>query len=219
MVTPDGYLYSREALLENLLQQKKAIKKRQAAYEAQQQDEAQKVCVCGWLLAVGALCRMQAPHALSADRTHPPPVPCSSPPSSPQAAEQAAVQAEAALIAFDRQNHMGISSKTAQKITDAISAEAATMHEAKGTKAVVSIKENEEKMKQLRVSGGRIGGWVEGAEDAAWGACQWGAQAGERAAHSRITPTLTTPTTTSTPTHITTRRSGCRARPPPQRTC
>lgn len=43
MVTPDGYLYSREALLENLLQQKKAIKKKMAAYEAQQQEDAQKV--------------------------------------------------------------------------------------------------------------------------------------------------------------------------------
>lgn len=70
-----------------------------------------------------------------------------------QAAEQAQVEAEAKLIAFDRQNHMGISSKTAQRIQEAITAEAATMHDAKGAKAVVSIKENEEKMKQLRVSG------------------------------------------------------------------
>lgn len=45
MATPDGYLYSREALLENLLQQKKAIKRKLAAYEAQQQDEQQKVRV------------------------------------------------------------------------------------------------------------------------------------------------------------------------------
>jgi nitric oxide synthase-interacting protein len=43
MITPEGYLYSRETLLENLLQQKKAIKKKMAAYEAQQQDEQQKV--------------------------------------------------------------------------------------------------------------------------------------------------------------------------------
>jgi hypothetical protein len=43
MVTPEGYLFSREALLENLLQQKKAIKKKQAAYEAQQAEEQQKV--------------------------------------------------------------------------------------------------------------------------------------------------------------------------------
>jgi hypothetical protein len=43
LITPEGYLYSREALLENLLQQKKAIKKKMAAYEAQQQDEQRKV--------------------------------------------------------------------------------------------------------------------------------------------------------------------------------
>lgn len=69
-----------------------------------------------------------------------------------QAAEQAQVESEAKLIAFDRQNHMGISSKTAQKIQEAITAEAATMHDAKGAKAVVNIKDNEEKMKQMRVS-------------------------------------------------------------------
>lgn len=48
---------------------------------------------------------------------------------------------------------MGISGKTVKRIEDAIAAEAATMHDAKGVKAVVSIKENEEKMKQLRVRG------------------------------------------------------------------
>jgi nitric oxide synthase-interacting protein len=42
-VTPDGYIYSKEAILENLLQQKKAIKRKLAAYEAQQAEEQQKV--------------------------------------------------------------------------------------------------------------------------------------------------------------------------------
>jgi nitric oxide synthase-interacting protein len=69
-----------------------------------------------------------------------------------QAAEQAQVAHEAKMIAFDRQNHMGISGKTVKRIEDAIAAEAATMHDAKGVKAAVNIKENEEKMKQLRVS-------------------------------------------------------------------
>ena len=41
--TPDGYMFSREAILENLLQQKKANKRRYAAWEAQQQDEQRKV--------------------------------------------------------------------------------------------------------------------------------------------------------------------------------
>ena len=42
--TPDGYLYSREAILESLLQQKKSNKRKYAAWEAQQQDEMRKVC-------------------------------------------------------------------------------------------------------------------------------------------------------------------------------
>ena len=41
--TPDGYLYSREAILESLLQQKKANKRKFAAWEQQQQDVLRKV--------------------------------------------------------------------------------------------------------------------------------------------------------------------------------
>lgn len=78
-----------------------------------------------------------------------------------QAAEQLQIEQEAKLIAFDRQNHMGISSKTAKRIEDSIAAEAATMHEAKGVKSAVNIKENEEKMKQLRVREERAGGKVQ----------------------------------------------------------
>eukprot|EP00967_Tisochrysis_lutea_P044316 scaffold53706_cov18-Tisochrysis_lutea.AAC.2 len=44
VVTPHGVLYSREAILENLLAQKKAIKKRMAAWEAAQAAESKKVC-------------------------------------------------------------------------------------------------------------------------------------------------------------------------------
>ncbi|KAK9832517.1 hypothetical protein WJX81_004354 [Elliptochloris bilobata] len=40
--TPDGYLYSREAILESLLQQKKANRRKLVAWEAQQQDELRK---------------------------------------------------------------------------------------------------------------------------------------------------------------------------------
>ena len=43
--TPDGYLYSREAILESLLQQKKSNKRKYAAWEAQQQDELRKVFI------------------------------------------------------------------------------------------------------------------------------------------------------------------------------
>ncbi|CAL8463350.1 g2884 [Coccomyxa elongata] len=40
--TPDGYLYSREAILESLLQQKKSNKRKYAVWEAQQQAELRK---------------------------------------------------------------------------------------------------------------------------------------------------------------------------------
>jgi hypothetical protein len=43
VVTPDGYLYSREAILENLLQQKKGIKRKLAEWEAAQKAEDDKV--------------------------------------------------------------------------------------------------------------------------------------------------------------------------------
>lgn len=43
MVTPDGTLYSKEAIFENLLAQKKAIKKQMAAWEAEQAEQAQQV--------------------------------------------------------------------------------------------------------------------------------------------------------------------------------
>jgi len=46
VVTPQGVLYSREAILENLLSQKKAIKKKLAAWEAAQAADAKKVFVC-----------------------------------------------------------------------------------------------------------------------------------------------------------------------------
>lgn len=43
VVTPEGHLYSKEAILENLLAQKKAIRKRVVAFEAQQQAASDKV--------------------------------------------------------------------------------------------------------------------------------------------------------------------------------
>lgn len=42
MCTPKGYLFSREAILENLLDQKKANKRKLAAWQAQQADDARK---------------------------------------------------------------------------------------------------------------------------------------------------------------------------------
>ena len=46
MCTPQGVLFSRQAILENLLAQKKANKRRLAAWEAQQETLAREV---GWL--------------------------------------------------------------------------------------------------------------------------------------------------------------------------
>jgi hypothetical protein len=43
VVTPEGYLYSREAILANLLEQKKAIKRKLATWEKEQQDEQERV--------------------------------------------------------------------------------------------------------------------------------------------------------------------------------
>ena len=40
--TPEGFLFSKEAIIENLIQQKKAIKRKHAAWEAQQADDHQK---------------------------------------------------------------------------------------------------------------------------------------------------------------------------------
>jgi hypothetical protein len=46
VVTPHGYVYSRQAIVENLLAQKKAIRKKLAAWEAAQEDDKRKVR--GW---------------------------------------------------------------------------------------------------------------------------------------------------------------------------
>jgi len=50
--TPEGFLFSKEAIIENLIQQKKAIKRKHAAWEAQQADDHQKV----YLSAVSTAC-------------------------------------------------------------------------------------------------------------------------------------------------------------------
>jgi len=72
-----------------------------------------------------------------------------------QEAQKAAVEAEAALIAFDRQNHMGMRDETAAGIQSALKAEAEAFVEGKGAvaKTVVSLKDNEDRMKTLNVSG------------------------------------------------------------------
>ena len=46
--TPEGFIFSKEAIIENLVQQKKVIKRKQAAWQAQQADDQQKVSSDGW---------------------------------------------------------------------------------------------------------------------------------------------------------------------------
>jgi len=108
VVTPNGYIYSKEAILQNLLAQKKAIKKKTAAWEAAQQAEAKK------------------------------------------AADADAVAKTAALVAFDRANHMGISNDTAAAIQGAITETAAKEAGPKVAASVIAIKEQEERAKQLK---------------------------------------------------------------------
>jgi hypothetical protein len=43
LCTPEGHIFSKEAILKNLLDQKKSNKRKFAAWEAQQQDEQRKV--------------------------------------------------------------------------------------------------------------------------------------------------------------------------------
>ncbi|GAX79246.1 hypothetical protein CEUSTIGMA_g6686.t1 [Chlamydomonas eustigma] len=108
VITPDGYLFSKEAILENLLSQKKAIKRKLAAWEAAQEAENKKV------------------------------------------ADKALVDQQADLMAFDRINHMGISQQTVDSIKSAIEAEAEKAGQPGAATSVVNIKENEERVKQLK---------------------------------------------------------------------
>jgi hypothetical protein len=54
-------------------------------------------------------------------------------------------------MAFDRINHMGISQQTVDNIKSAIEAEAEKAGQPGAATSVVSIKENEERVKQLKV--------------------------------------------------------------------
>lgn len=175
-------MYSREAILANLLQQKKAIKRKTAEWEADQKAEADKVW--GGLgvrlkRGVGPTGRRcSGSHGRAADGVRPllagmwcfgfstegwgparprtsslSPAPRLLP--QPQAAQKAAVEAEAALIAFDRSNHMGLRDETARGIQTAITAEAEALVEGRGAgaKSIVTLKDNEDRLKTLNVGG------------------------------------------------------------------
>ena len=62
------------------------------------------------------------------------------------------MEQQADLIAFDRINHMGISQKTVESIKSAITSEAAQASAPGGISSAINIKENEDRVKQLKVS-------------------------------------------------------------------
>ena len=61
------------------------------------------------------------------------------------------MEEHAKLIAFDRQNHMGMSESTANTIRSTLEEEAAHMHEEKGASTAIAIHENEKRLKELKV--------------------------------------------------------------------
>jgi nitric oxide synthase-interacting protein len=145
--TPDGYLYSREAILESLLQQKKANKRKYAVWEAQQEQAKRKVSrTLGFshrfyvfhlfltlLSSVRSSCPMKA-------NLHYLPV--------KQEGEREAVEAQTQLLAFDRQNHMGASDTAAMSLKNAIQEEAeAMLKDKKVVNSAVNIAGNTEKIK------------------------------------------------------------------------
>ncbi|KXZ41849.1 hypothetical protein GPECTOR_262g667 [Gonium pectorale] len=67
--------------------------------------------------------------------------------------EKQAIAHEAALIAFDRRNHLGVSEGVAAKLEAAIVKEAEAIRnprEAGGAKSVIAIKDNEERARELK---------------------------------------------------------------------
>ena len=73
------------------------------------------------------------------------------------------MEQQADLMAFDRINHMGISQQTVESIKSAITTEAAQASAPGGVSSAINIKENEDRVKQLKVGGVRSGhtddGW------------------------------------------------------------
>jgi hypothetical protein len=145
VVTPGGYIYSREAILENLLAQKKAIKRKMADWEGEQKEQQRKVRArvlsrprppCRrWRIQAAPPAPRAAQRAscepgglspaASAQHTSPP---------SPllQVAEKSDLEQQARLIAFDRQNHQAMSDKTALKLQRKASEDAEALHNSKG---------------------------------------------------------------------------------------
>lgn len=135
--TPEGYLYSKEAIVENMAAQRKNIKRKLAVFGQQQEEIQRKVT-----LAV-QLFEFSAERSLKGNHNHGDH--CSA---CMQAAERTAVSEQTQLIAFDRQNHMGASGVSASNLSKAIREEAEAMLSDKRVVSTdVAIQENREKIK------------------------------------------------------------------------
>ena len=137
VITPEGYVFSREAILEYFLSQKKVQKKKVAAWEAQQQEEATKVSRKSGLYRPS--CSAAAASAASSGSTAPTAAATAAAAAATtnacgcrhQEAEKEAIAAEARLIAFDRKNHMGVSDASAKNLVEAIEQEVEAMQDTK----------------------------------------------------------------------------------------
>ena len=150
MCTPDGYVFSRDALIENLAAQKKANKRKLAAWEEQQDDSRRKVCL--GLLVWRSTPRSSVPEHDEDEHGHPESTKSSRflplVRSAVQLAERAAVAEQTQLLAFDRQNHMGVSSASAASLSAAIREEAeALLADKRVVETDVAITQNKAKIK------------------------------------------------------------------------
>lgn len=70
-----------------------------------------------------------------------------------QALDKEAIHHEAKLVAFDRQNHMGVSEAVASRLEEAIVREAEALKKPAGATSVITIKDHEDRLKGLKVRG------------------------------------------------------------------
>eukprot|EP00210_Caulerpa_lentillifera_P006715 g6417.t1 len=107
--TPHGYLFSREAILENLLQQRKSNKRKLAAWEKQQEQDEQ------------------------------------------DAKTVAQLEAEAELLAFDRQNNLGLTRKRAGQEQEQFKERFKRERlEGESVKSVMNIEQNKGQIKEIK---------------------------------------------------------------------
>ena len=151
-------LYSREAILQSLLQQKKANKRKFAAWQSEQEDELQKVqplnlhvlgiALCGstpttytfavYINLLACQDKLFTHMDLSFAQAN----------VQMQEEERLAVADRTKLLAFDKQNHMGASDKSARSLSAAIQDEAEILLKRKKVvSGAVNIQTNNDSIK------------------------------------------------------------------------